>query len=257
MLKLIAAFAILSSPAWAEAGKAGIQWVKIPGGNFMMGLAVGDEQPVHAVTIRPFEMAKTLVTNKQYKACVRAGACTPTHAMDVNCRGGKAPPSFLRDDLPVVSVDWNQARTFSKWVGGRLPSEAEWEYAAKSAGKDWDHPWGNEEPTCERAVLTEYKAPNKTGCGKGAPWPVCSKPAGNTRQGLCDMIGNAWEWVQDAYQGSYEGAPADGSAWEAKSSSRVFRGSSWADFQGSARSGARDNDLPGRCRITIGFRPAR
>ena len=156
--------------ARANAGKAGIQWVRIPGGSFSMGSGNGDEGPVHSVTIKSFNMAKTLVTNKQYQACVQAGACTSPEDEGA---------SFKGDDQPVVGVDWNQAKTFSEWVGGRLPTEAEWEYAARSAGKDWKYPWGDATATCETAVIS--------GCTSNATAPVCSKPAGNTKQGLCDI----------------------------------------------------------------------
>ena len=230
------------------AGKAGIQWVTIPGGSFMMGASdYSDAQP-HQVTVRTFQMAKTLVTNKQYKACVTAGACTAPQD-----QGEK----FNGDDQPVVGVDWNQAKAFSEWAGGRLPSEAEWEYAARSAGKDRKYPWGDEEATCERAVMNDSSA-GGYGCGRSATWPVCSKSAGNTEQGLCDMAGNVWEWVQDWYHGSYNGAPNDGSAWESPAGSlRVLRGGSWGLDAAYARSAFRSYYDPGCRDGSLGFRPAR
>jgi formylglycine-generating enzyme required for sulfatase activity len=225
-----------------QRGKAGIEWVTLPGGSFKMGSRQGqdDEKPRHKVTIESFQMAKTLVTNKQYQACVRARACTAPAA---------AAASFKGDDQPVVCVDWNQAQAFSKWVGGRLPTEAEWEYAARSAGKNWRYPWGNEAATCARAVIS--------GCGS-ATAPVCSKPAGNTQQGLCDMAGNAWEWVQDWYHGSYRGAPRDGSAWGSPTGSvRVDRGGSWGHFAADARSAGRGYAGPGLRVNLLGFRSAK
>ena len=184
-------------------------------------------------------MAKTLVTNKQYKTCVDAGACTAAQ----DDQGA----TFDGDDQPVIDVDWNQAAAFSKWAGGRLPSEAEWEFAARSAGKDYKYPWGNEEPTCERAVIP--------GCGS-ATAPVCSKPAGNTQQGLCDMAGNVWEWVQDRWHKDYSGAPTDGSAWEDSGSARITRGGSWNNNGPVARSAYRQGLDAGR-RYYVGLRPAR
>jgi len=121
----------------------------------------GDEKPAHSVTIRSFQMAKTLVTNKQYKACVADGTCTP--AKDFGA-------AFDGEEQPAVGVDWNQAKAFAAWAGGRLPSESEWEYAARSAGKDWEYPWGSEDATCDSAVIA--------GCGYNAPAPVCSKARG-------------------------------------------------------------------------------
>ena len=232
-----------AAPARAAAVKDGIQWVKIPGGAFTMGAAgISNAHPPHQVTIKSFEMAKTLVTNKQYKTCVAAGTCTPA--------GDVADAVFNGDDLPVVHVDWNQAKAFAQWAGGRLPTESEWEFAARSGGKDQKYPWGNKDATCERAVIF--------GCGS-ATAPVCSKPAGNTQQGLCDMGGNAWEWVEDWYHDSYNGAPADGSAWEdeGKDSRRVARGGSWRFSDSNAQSAARNNYVPFGRYDDTGFRLAR
>jgi formylglycine-generating enzyme required for sulfatase activity len=207
-----------------------------------MGSADSDpahSHTTHQVTVKSFQMAKTLVTNKQYKACVDAGACTAATEQG---------PSFDGDDQPVVGVDRNQAEAFSGWVGGRLPSEAEWEYAARSAGKDWKYPWGNEDAACERAVIS--------GCAR-ATAPVCSKPAGNTEQGLCDMAGDAWEWMADWHRGPYDEAPNDGSAWENAGFVGVFRGGSWSNVAAYARSAGRDiTDAHDRGN-DLGFRPAR
>ena len=253
----------IPAPAQA-ANKAGIEWVTIPGGSFTLGSdsSLKDEGPAHSVAIKSFELAKTLVTNKQYKACVAAGACTAAHVVDEECyvyplsttNWGRLPDSFLGDEEPAVCVDWNQAEAFSKWVGGRLPSEAEWEYAARSAGKDRKYPWGNEDATCERAVINEGGA----GCGRNATWPVCSKPKGNTEQGLCDMTGNAAEWVRDWYHESYNGAPRDGGARESPAgTTRVSRGGFWYGIDGVARLGFRSSGNPGDGANTVGFRPAR
>ncbi len=236
--------------AAAEAkAAAAIKWVTIPGGSFAMGYGADDgwsfAKPIHQVAVKPFQMAKTLVTVAQYKACVDAGACAAP-ATGGYCNWGVAG----RDQHPVNCVDWNQAQAFSAWAGGRLPSESEWEYAARSAGKDWKYPWGDEAATCETAVIS--------GCTSGGTEPVCSKPAGNTKQGLCDMAGNVWEWVQDWYHYSYNGAPTDGTAWESPAGSfRVFRGGSWGIVADGARSARRDCVVPGRRHLVLGFRPAR
>ncbi len=195
-----------------------------------------DERPKHQVTIKTFQMAKTLVTNKQYQACVKAEACTSPHDIDGTCRiffhaqetkAGILPKLFQGDDQPVVCVDWHQAKGFAKWVGGRLPSEAEYEYAMRSGGKDLKYPWGDEAPTCERVVMIDAKG---RGCGRDATWPVCSMPKGNTSQGLCDMSGNVYEWLQDRQHDSYKGAPSDGSAWELPAGiNRMQRGGSWIE----------------------------
>ena len=238
---------LLSLPSSA-ADKSGIEWVSLPGGHFAMGSERWpDAKPVHQVAVRPFQIAKSPVTNKQYRACVTAGACSE---QSVKC----ATAAFTNDDQPIVCVTWDQAAAFSRWAGGRLPSEAEWEYAARGGGKKRAFPWGDEPATCERAVLNE----GGYGCGRKASWAVCSKPAGNTPQGLCDMAGEVYEWVEDAYHDSYEKAPTDGSAWdEPAPKHRVVRGGSWsrtADFlQASLRGAA----VPGNANVTLGFRPAR
>jgi formylglycine-generating enzyme required for sulfatase activity len=247
-------------------GQAGIEWVLIPGGSFKMGSAEEDlarSKPAHKVAVRAFELAKTEVTNKQYQACVAAGACAPAHSSDGTCyvydgstwNQGKLSASAQGDDLPVVCVDWDQAKAFSRWAGGRLPSEAEWEYAARSAGQDSPYPWGNEDVTCKRAVIRRRSG---DGCGRKAAWVVCSKPSGNTQQGLCDLAGNVSEWTQDWFHDSYKGAPVDGSAWESPAGTgRVVRGGSWLSSEGDARAANRDSYEPSHRSVGLGFRPLR
>jgi iron(II)-dependent oxidoreductase len=194
-------------------------------------------------------MTKTQVTVEQYKACVDAGVCTAPDTGDY-CNWGQSD----RGKHPINCVDWHQAQAYAKWAGGRLPTEAEWEYAARSGGRDWKYPWGNENATCERAVMYD----GDLGCGRESTWPVCSKPRGNTTHGLCDMAGNVWEWVQDWYHDSYKGAPTDGSAWEKPTgSSRVDRGGSWGNGAGSVRAAIRNHASPGYRHDTLGFRLAR
>jgi iron(II)-dependent oxidoreductase len=135
----------------------------------------GDEKPVHRVTVPTFEMTKTQVTVDQYKACVDAGACTAPDSGGA-CNWGQSD----RGKHPINCVDWQQAQAYAQWAGGRLPTEAEWEYAARSGGRDWKYPWGDEEATCQRAVMDD----RGWGCGRDTTWPVCSKPSGNTTQGL-------------------------------------------------------------------------
>ena len=246
MLALLAA-ALLALPA-AAAGEAAIEWVKIPGGRFALGSERWpDAKPVHQVAVKPFELAKSPVTNRQYRACVAAGAC---EAPAAQC----ATAAFSGDDQPAVCVTWDQAAAFSRWAGGRLPSEAEWEYAARGGGRKRAFPWGDAPATCERAVLDE----GGYGCGRKASWPVCSKPLGDTAQGLCDMAGGVYEWVQDSYHDSYEGAPTDGSAWEEpRPRHRVVRGGSWSRKADYLRTSLRAAAAPGNGNVTLGFRPAR
>jgi len=235
-----------ASPAKAAGAsrKAGIQWVSIPGGT----LSRGEWNGAHHVKVNVFQMAKTEVTVEQYKACVDDGACTVPNKGD-HCTWSVAG----KESHPVNCVDWNQAKEFSEWVGGRLPTDAEWEYAAGSADRNWKYPWGNEEATCGKAVISE----GVNGCGKDSTWPVCSKVEGNSEQGLCDLVGNVWEWVQDWYRGSpRDDEPRDGSAREyPDGSNRVFRGGAWTFRASYARVGL--HYFPGYRADYLGFRPVR
>ena len=226
----------------ATPGQEGMLWIRIPGGSFSMGSRAGesDEQPVHRVAMTSYQLSKTEVTVGQYQACVEAGACsapdpgeTVGDAKRILCNRGKA-----KEDHPINCVDWKQARAFCGWAGGRLSSEAEWEYAARSGRSAWRYPWGNEQATCARAVMNEGGA----GCGHHGTAQVCLTPEGNTAQGLCDMAGNVWEWVEDCWFDSYRGAPVDGSPVARgclPDHGRVLRGGSWGSFSSGLRAAVR------------------
>jgi sulfatase modifying factor 1 len=197
-----------------------------------------NERPVHRVTVPTFEITKTEVTVLQYQVCVDASICTepiePT--LDQYCNLGKPD----REDHPVNCVDWEQAGVFCRWSGGRLPTEAQWEYAARGGGDDIEFPWGNQPATCHYAVMKDQTV-GGDGCGQDRTWPVCSKTAGNTAQGLCDMSGNVLEWVRDQYHDSYQGAPTDGSSWEDLwFAERVCRSSSIKSGPQRLRASSRD-----------------
>ena len=185
-----------------------------------------NEQPIHQVTVREFDMAKAPVTIREYRACVAVGACTRPH----KCVQGY-DYDLANEDQPVECVSRHQAETFAAWVGGRLPSEAEWEYAARSLGK-YHNPWGDDRATCETAVINSGGGGENFagGCGKLKSAPVCAKPRGNTEQGLCDMIGNVSQWVQDDYHPTYKGAPENGSVWPGGDGYGIKRGGSWEDI---------------------------
>ena len=128
-----------------------VEFVRIPGGTFTMGseaIDFNDTKPIREVAIKTFDMSKTAVTVEQYAECVIKGGCTEAATGD-NCNWG-APGRALH---PVNCVDWDQASAYAKFKGARLPSESEWEYAATSGGKSQKYPWGNDEPTCEKAVM--------------------------------------------------------------------------------------------------------
>jgi formylglycine-generating enzyme required for sulfatase activity len=252
--------------AWAGGcglpSKAGEKWVSLPAGSFMMGSATSkevDEKPVHRVTLKAFAMLKTEVTVGQYRACVNAGSCTKPTPQDSSDSYKKYYNwgSSRGDSHPINGVDWKQAKAFCAWIGGRLPSEAEWEYAARSAGKRQTYPWGNQTADCSRAVM---KGNGNDGCGRDSTWPVCSKAAGNTAQGLCDMAGNVWEWVADCYQDSYTGArttnaPRNNCAGK-YASHRVIRGGSWFYVASFLRAASRSRFTPSYRDFNLGFRCA-
>ncbi|MBW2703723.1 MAG: formylglycine-generating enzyme family protein [Deltaproteobacteria bacterium] len=236
-----------------EVVQSALTWLSIPGGTFQMGSDAGDsrELPVHPVTVPSFEMSKTEVTVEQYQVCVEAGTCTLPNDNTASsyCNRGYSD----RGAHPVNCVDWDQAVAFCTWAGGRLPSEAEWEYAARSGGQDITYPWGDETTTCEYAVMWE----GGLGCGEDRTWAVCSKTDGDTDQGLCDMAGNVGEWVQDWYHDDYTGAPDDGSAWEDSGSSRVKRGGGFNGVASGLRAAFRYFVVPSIRVYNLGFRCAR
>ena len=229
------------------------EMVSIPGGTFRMGDLSGDgnrsEKPVHTVTVPPFKMGKYEVTFAQWNACVVDGWCEYSQYGDILI--------IPVDDQPVVNVLPSDVQDFTDWLnsktGGnfRLPSEAEWEYAAR-AGSTTKYSWGDD---------IGHNQANCRNCGSwwGDRWltsPVGSFPA--NAWGLHDMHGNVWEWVQDCWHGSYEGAPTDGSAWghwgQANCNGRTIRGGSWENGPSSLRS-ARRTTLTEPL-ISIGFRLA-
>jgi cysteine-rich repeat protein len=233
-----------------------LTWVPLPGGTFQMGSTSGhgNETPVHAVTLPAFELLATEVTVSQYAACVTAGACTAP-----NTGGFCSWDASGYEDHPVNCVDWHQARAFCAWAGGRLPTEAEWEYAARSCGpsSSYPYPWGTAVATCTYAVMDDTT--HAEGCGTNRTWAVCSKPAGNTAQGLCDMAGNVWEWVEDDWHGDYTGSPADGSAWmdSPRGSGRVLRGGGFSNVADGLRAALRNVDYPSAEAGYLGFRCAK
>ncbi len=243
-------------------GKAGLVWIRIPGGRFRMGSTEGpaDEKPVHDVQVSSFSLLKSEVTVGQYGVCVKAGQCSAPGTDSSYCNWNKPG----RGKHPVNCVDWQQARAFCGWAGGRLPSESEWEYAARSGGKAWKYPWGNAAATCGRAVMDDGKTKGSAGketdgCGEDRTWPVCSKRAGNSTQGVCDLAGNVWEWVEDCWHSSYAGAPSRSKAWTSNCSDsrRVGRGGSWFSPAGGLRAASRHGLTPGYRGYRLGFRCAR
>jgi formylglycine-generating enzyme required for sulfatase activity len=160
----------------------------VPGGTFTMGSDTDgelDERPAHAVTLAPFYLDRTEVTNEAYGACVAAGVCRPPADVAKNMRMFRGPKQ------PVSGVSWNDAKTYCEWKGRRLPREAEFERAVR--GDDGRrYPWGNEPPTPERAVFGRV-------LGAQATDDVGAHPSGRGPYGHDDLAGNVWEWMADEY----------------------------------------------------------
>lgn len=224
-------------------------WIQIDGDSFEMGSAFPKESPVHTVKVRSFEMLQAEVTVAQYRECANDSGCTPP-VDEEGC-------NFLMADFdnhPMNCVSWEQAGEFCAWAGGRLPAEAEWEYAARSNGQKIDHPWGNEPASCERAVIAE----DGDGCGTGNTFPVCSKPQGSTTTELCDMGGNLWEWVEDVWHENYTGAPEDGSPWlEPKHEDRAIRGGGLFSPGNDTKVTTREHEKSSSQLADVGFRCVR
>jgi formylglycine-generating enzyme len=165
----------------------GVEMVLVPAGEFVMGSNdnMAAAKPAHTVYLDTFYIDKFEVTNAQYLECVQAGVCT--------AGGGTRLRNPIFSEHPVMDVNWYHARDFCEWRGARLPTEAEWEKAARGTDER-KFPWGNDPVTCELARYGD--------CG----WftiPVGQHPDGVSPYGAHDMAGNAWEWTNDWYDGDY------------------------------------------------------
>jgi formylglycine-generating enzyme required for sulfatase activity len=225
--------------------------VVIPAGKFSMGSSeedadrTEDEGPQHEVTIaKPFAASKYEVAFDQWDACVAAAACP------------RARDAWGRGIMPVINVSWDDAKLYVAWLSQltgkeyRLLTEAEWEYAAR-AGSNTRYSWGDE-PGIGNA--------NCNGCGSA--WILQAAPVGSFRPNASstyDMEGNVWEWVEDIWHDSYEGAPADGSAWlqGGDPTYRVIRGGSWHNETELLRATIRFKRHNKVQFDTLGFRVAR
>ena len=240
------ASSITDPPADASIGDTwtrpadGAVMVYLPAGEFLMGSAEDDptadddEKPQHTLYLDAFWIDKTEVTNAQYRQCVEAGACEEPGCWYIE--EASAP------DQPVVCVDWYDAQVYAEWVGGRLPTEAEWEKAARGTdGRLW--PWGNEPPDKDLC--------NFLGDNVGQATPVGQySPRGDSPYGCADMAGNVWEWLADWYGVDYyTSSPSRNPQGPESGDERVLRGGSFSDSQSSIRCAHRfriDPDYWGR-----------
>lgn len=229
--------------------------VQIPGGTFSMGST--DEAPVHQVTLSPYCMDRTEVTVGAYGQCVSSGSCPAAPVIRQTCNGSRED----RLEHPANCVNWTMAHGYCRWRGGRLPTEAEWEFAARGAdGRTY--PWGNQAPSARLLNAfgseNDFRYPMYTG-SDGWPFtaPVGSFPAGASPFGVLDMAGNVLEWTSD-WHGGYASAAATNPSGPSTGSQRVARGGDWDSVHAAwVRASSRLGYGPAGRLSNIGFRCAR
>ena len=254
---------IASQRVQVATNSAGIEipdMVRLPGGRFLMGSPDNEpdrsdcEGPQHWVQVPAFEIGRYPVTFAQWDACVAASGCVhkPNDA------------GWGRDQRPVINVSWHDAQEYVRWLSSktgerwRLPTEAEWEYAAR-AGTKTPFSTGVFITTCQANYDENCESSGggaKTGVNLKKTQLVGSYPA--NPWGLFDLHGNVWEWVEDCWHDDYRGAPTDGSAWmRGVCPTRVLRGGSWVSDPWSIRSASRYRSAPDYRYNNYGFRVAR
>lgn len=206
-----------------------VDMVSVPAGEFIMGSDNGDanEMPAHVVYLDSFFIDKTEVTNGDYKLCVRDGVCQSPLQITSRTRAQYYGNTQF-DDYPVIYIDWGMAKTYCEWRGARLPTEAEWEKAARG-GSSFIYSWGDEF-ACHKGnfddedQIDEYVVPGGLNCdGYPDTAPVGSYPAGASAYGVLDMNGNVWEWV-NSQSGPYPYRADDGRESPNSSAMRVTKG---------------------------------
>lgn len=218
-----------------------IQWARVPAGTFQMGCISADakcdadEHPRHAVTIsRAFDVMTTEVTAGMYRAAVKE--------VDEQPAWSKTP------DQPIVIVQWDEAVAFCQSVGGRLPTEGEWERAARGGREGAIYPWGDQTPDDRDGAV------NGAAFESDSARPV--KSFAPNAYGLYDMAGNVWEWVADAY-GGYVADPATDPKGAEPGQFRVVRGGAYGDDPANLRLSNRNPNRSRNVNVNVGFRCAR
>lgn len=226
----------------------GMIQVYVPAGEFVMGVDAGtrrdfsNKSPEHTVYLDGFWMDQTEVTNAMYTRCVQAGRCvfsvenaaTIIHYYD---------PEYA--DHPVVYVKWEWAVAYCQWTGRRLPTEAEWEKAARGTDER-KYPWGDEPPSASRANFNNLV---------GDTTPVGSYPAGMSPYGILDLAGNVREWVADWFSANYYShSPFENPLGPVTGKERILRGGSFKDGYAGILATTRFSHDPGSPGMNRGFR---
>ena len=244
--------------------------VYIPAGEFIMGSDDLEAQilkdngraypeiPVHTTYVDSYWIDKFEITNEQYALCVAAGVCQPPYLSKSETR-----PSYYDDpeyaNYPVIYVSWYMATAYCEWTGRRLPTEAEWEKAARGTdGRKYT--WGNDKPTGELANFCDTNCPRTIANhnfddGYGDTAPVGSYPAGASPYGVMDLAGNVWEWTSTIIQ-DYPYDADDGREDPDKYAERVWRGGPWSNGYWWIRATVRYRSIPFYWYVNLGFRCA-
>lgn len=227
----------------------GMVMMYVPDGKFLMGSEDGDsdQQPVHSVYLDSYWIDESEVTNAMYLTCLEAESCPDPG--DQRQLYAKENPNHPAEGT------WYMAKAYCDWVEARLPTEAEWEKAARGGLQSMSYPWGNETPTCQAGTKNGARWFD-CGLGSGAPYSIEVKTFAPNGYGLYDTTGNVWEWVADWYDPEYyKNSPSDNPNGPTSGNLRVMRGGSWAPPLKALRVAFRIGADP--MGNSIGFRCAR